>query len=389
MTSQHAYDTAAKNTDSTSYVATLLSYVTRQSASEPATPIKVIRPDPTSTTSSPDRVLLPRATYPAKEEFKFAKLVESVDATGLIQAWRRTTDDVAASFAETIKSLTDEQHNLSAQISSTDTLAKSVLTTTKSRAKKTDKEAALLTGHEKLSVLAEKTYTSVENLIRLFRDIDDILPPSERIEHHKAHYQHLAPLITRFDEVFVRPTPSRAVSALRDVQDMRHETATEQVVDAEEVHTEDALTEASVEDLQDNTSKVSTTNDQISTPVDPPPTTPLILKPPDRLLAVSKATIAPPTIVTAPTDSQHLQPLRLAPKKSRSNLRVPQIKTVPPLPSPQLSTALPTFERDNMSTRTSIASRRTIMSTISYFWNTPRKPPGTAASRLRKISGQP
>lgn len=276
-----------------------------------------------------------------------------------------TTRDIRRTFSETISDLMRDQQELVAKMNAADAQVKQVLQNTNTRIKKTEKEAEVLAGSERLSILAEKSYEEVEKILKLFREIDGLLPAEERIGHHSSHYEQLAPLVTRVVQRR-RPTadPSRGAAATPAVSSLMAIQATSPKPPAE--------------DLRPVPASVSATS-----------TTPVIESPP----------VEPVQQIGQKPDALPPPRLRLAPRKSRSNLRVPQIKTVPPLPSTQLSTALPTVERDNMSTRSSVASRRSVFSTLSLFLGgqSSRRTVhdssyaplthGNAEERLRKISG--
>lgn len=322
------------------------------------TPIRTINNGVSDMDDSPPRVLLPQANYPSASSFAFSRLCDDSSAHELEQSIGHATGDIRQTFSETISRLMREQHGLVARMNAADLQVKQVLQNTNSRIKKTEKEAEVLAGSERLSVLAEKSYEEVEKILKLFREVDELLPPSERIVHHKHHYKKLSPLITRVTQ---RPSPAtRSTSS-----------------------TAPSPTLLSLHSIQE------------SVPAPEPVIAPV--------LAVVSPSVDTAQIVASPVveqpDAVPPQPLRLAPRKSRSNLRVPQIRTVPPLPSTQLSTALPTVERDNVSTRSSVASRRSVFSTLSMFLGgqSSRRAVhdsayvplghGNAEERLRKISG--
>lgn len=336
-------------------VASILSFMSG-SADTQTTPIRTVRNSPEELQDSQTRVLLPAAKYPDPSAFSFPRISDGMDTKPLETALCKTTADVRATFSTSISSLAARQADLVKRMHALDSHAKQVLVTTHQRVKKSEKEAELLAGSERLSLLAEKSYTEVDRILKLFREVEMLLPREERIEQHGTHYDRLAPLLTiSFSNVDVEvvPRPSKAISSLRSIQEHSPLTSTTKVTASPEVGPQ-------------KQGPSSITGPIEATPSPPPP----------------------------PTTR-----LRLAPRKSRSNLRAPQIKTVPPLPSTQFSTALPTIERDNMSTRSSMASHRSIFSTISHFLggqssartvnNEGMGPFGhrSAEETLRKISG--
>lgn len=330
------------------------------------TPIRKVRDAHSDVDESPPRALLPITKVPDPLAFCFNRVLDHVDTRPLDEALESTVAHVQNTFSTTISELVEEQLVLIKKIQATDAHVKGVLQVTNSRVRKTEKEAEMLASSAKLSVLSETCFDEISKIMKLFAEVDMLLPVNERIQEHSGHYPALSQCILRLN----KPPPanpkwkttkaaSPAMFSLRSIQ-------------------ESSPAESSAASLRTLRSVV-------------PPHVPPAPLPPE-----STVEAGPPESAAAQAPPR----LRLAPRKSKSNLRVPQIRTVPPLPSTRLDTVLPNVERDNFSTRSSIASRASVFSTFSQFFLGPAGrrtaheasnlgpgPNTSAEDRLRKISG--
>lgn len=338
-------------------ISSILSFL---NSDAPVTPIRKVREAPSTASESPPRVLLPATKYPDPAAFSVDNLLKHVDTRPLDDALQATAADMQKTFSSTSSELAAGQLLLVKKMHETDSHTKSLLQMTHAHIRKTEKEAELLAGSERLSILAETCYDEVSKIIKLFAEIDSLLPSKERILHHSEHYPVLSQNIRRnhqtslSSQAWKSPRATRAISSLRSIQE-----------------NSPAISSAA---------SMRTLKSLIAEQAPVPP-------------AREISPVQEPAPVQAPR-------LRLAPRKSKSNLRVPQIRTVPPLPSTRLDTALPNIERDNFSTRSSVVSRASVFSTVSQFFmgqssrrtvhegsNLGPRPHTSAEERLRKISG--
>lgn len=337
-------------------ISSILSFL---SSDAPVTPIRTVRHAPSASDESSPRTLLPATRYPDSNDFSARRLLEHVNTQPLQDAIEGTVGDLRISFSTTTNNLVSEQLNLIKKMHATDAQVKKTLQVTNSRVKKTEKEAELLANSEKLSILAETCFEEVSKILKLFAEVDALLPANERIREHSSHYPELSKCVKKLNRPRMHVPTWKSTSATSAI--------------------------TSLKSVRDG-SPASSSAASLTTL---------------RSDAIESVTTAPTSSPAAETTSQAARPrLRLAPRKSRSNLRLPQIRTIPPLPTTRLDTVFPNVERDNFSTRSSVASRASVFSTVSQFFMGPssRRTVHEASSlgprqvvsaeeRLRKISG--
>ncbi|ANB16027.1 hypothetical protein AWJ20_3678 [Sugiyamaella lignohabitans] len=148
-----------------------------------------------------DESLSERIPLPPIEEFSFKSILQScqpivdkvTDGLGeVVSSYRGFLGDELEAAAEKQRMLTHEMKQL-------DKLAQSVLSTTVSRMVKSQSTVKALIGTEGLATISEASYSNLSSILDLLVDIDNLLPPQERLNTpnsaHKLHYPKLHSLL--------------------------------------------------------------------------------------------------------------------------------------------------------------------------------------------------
>jgi hypothetical protein len=380
-----------------SYLGGLYSYF----AGPTSSPIKTVvkQPEPSR------KVQLARVEFPAQADFAWSKLVDDVDTKALQVAVDAARKDAEDGFKDTIGMLTNEQHVLESRMKGLNELAHQTLNRTNTRFK--NNQGLDLGILDRVTRVAEQLHDDIEGALKMFREIDQLLPERERIGIHANHYRVLAPLISNGEssralqalqtvmhpserpETQVPEIPSRATSVIDgSVSSDRSSSISRRSSPTPEGD----VTTTSLS-LAEELSRLPERGEDVESSIledeAPSPTSPLqdpksepeiqvnreivAVEPPQLIKDVTQASLATPQVETPR--------LRLAPRKSRSSLRISSVKVLPPVASPQLT--LPTFERDNDSIH-SIASHRSIFS-VSTFFSRRVASESTASDRLRQV----